>query len=140
MKFNEARKLAEAIKQFNAIIPVMVNDMGQIALNTANQSFRDQGFTDEAKEPWQPRKRSDRGRAILIKTGRGRRSIRKQKRGKYRVDILSVGYMKVHNEGLRSGRGRGFKMPKRQYIGNSATMNRKIKEKLQQRIRSIFRK
>lgn len=141
MRFNEASKIAEAIKQFDRIIPVMVNDMGQIALNHFNKSFRDQGFTDVSTTRWQRRKRLDEGRAILVKSGRLRRSLRKRNKGKYAVSIISdVPYSGVHNEGLRAGRGSGFKMPKRQFVGNSTVMSNKIKQKINMRIRSVFKK
>ena len=41
-------------------------------------------------------------------------------------DATPVPYAIVHNEGLRAGRGKGFKMPKRQFIGESAVLNNKI--------------
>lgn len=144
MSFNEARKIAQAIRQFDAIIPVMVNDMGQIALNHFTKSFRDGGFTDTALEPWQPRKRTrgNEGRAILVKTG-NLRKLRKQNIGKYKARILpsaaARAYASVHNNGERSGRGRGFKMPKRQFMGHSVVMDKKIKRKLNFRIKGIFK-
>lgn len=176
MSFNEARKIAQAISEFDHIIPVMVNDMGQIALNHFTNSFRDQGFTDDNFSPWKRRKnidsrrgrgrkrygadhrladgtgvdlrrwektvdvRSVKNRAILVQTGTLRRSIRKQARGKYKVMIISnVPYANVHNEGLHSGRGSGFQMPKRQFVGYSAIMARKIENKIRMRIHSIFK-
>lgn len=181
MKFNESRKLAEAIRQFDAIIPLMVNDMGQISLNHFTKSFRDQGFTDESVDKWEPRNsgvkglgnaggklstrysgrrlsggdidgfeltrsqvkkiRQDYNRAILVKSGRLRRSLRKVKAGKYKARITSnTPYAEVHNRGLRSGRGAGFTMPKRQFVGFSRKMNRNVKDKLNKRIRSVFKK
>jgi hypothetical protein len=80
MKFNESRKIAEAIREFDYSISLMVNDMGQIALNHFTKGFRDGGFTDVKLEPWKPRKRTrgNDGRAILVKTG-ALRKLRKQK-------------------------------------------------------------
>ena len=145
MKFNEARKIAQAISQFDYSIGLMQNDIGQIALNHFTKSFRDQGFTDESLQAWKPRKRvrgrNDEGRAILVKTGALRRSLRKTNIGKYRVRISSnLPYSRVHNDGLRAGRGKGFTMPKRQFAGKSATMDRKIRNKIHRRIRKIFKK
>lgn len=146
MSFNEARKIAQAIKEFDSIIPLMVNDMGQIALNHFTKSFRDQGFTDESLQSWKPRKRvrgrNDAGRAILVKSG-ALRKLRKRNVGKYKTMILpneaAREYASVHNNGEMSGRGRGFKMPKRQFIGYSGKMDRKIKSKLNTRIKRIFK-
>lgn len=149
MSFNQARKIAQAIAQFDAIVPVMVNDMGQIALNHFTKSFRDQGFTDQHLETWKPRKRlrqrdSDSGRGILIGKGTGNlRKLRKQNIGKYKTRILANEaarkYARVHNEGLRAGRGSGFQMPKREFVGFSSVMNRKIKQKINSKIHSIFK-
>lgn len=143
MSFNEARKIAQAIREFDSIIPLMVNDMGQIALNHFTKGFRDGGFTNESLQPWQPRKRSrgNEGRAILVQTG-NLRKLRKQNIGKYKTRILANEaarrYANIHNEGLRSGRGSGFKMPKRQIVGYSSVMDRKIKAKITLRIKRIF--
>jgi phage gpG-like protein len=121
----------------------MVNDMGQTALNHFTQSFRDQGFTDETKKAWPGRKRQrDNGRAILVKSG-NLRKLRKQNIGKYKARILtniaSREYASVHNNGERSGRGIGFNMPKRQFMGHSKLMERKIKSKINSRIQRIFK-
>lgn len=142
MSFNESRKIAQAIAEFDHLIPLMVNDMYQTAQNHFTKSFRDQGFTDEVLQEWKPRKRTrgNEGRAILVKTGTLRRSLRKVSMGKYKVRITSnVPYANVHNEGERAGRGRGFKMPKRQFVGYSGVMDKKIRAKLHKRIRSIFK-
>ena len=37
-----------------------------------------------------------------------------------------VPYAEVHNTGGRAGRGRGFQMPKRQYMGDAEELRRKI--------------
>ena len=34
-------------------------------------------------------------------------------------EVKDVVYAKVHNEGLRAGRGLGFQMPKRQFMGQT---------------------
>ena len=84
---------------------------------------------------------SVKNRATLVKTGALRRSLRKTNIGKYRVRITSnLPYSRVHNEGLRAGRGGGFTMRKRQFAGKSAIMDRKIKAKLHTRIRTIIKK
>lgn len=80
------------------------------------------------------------GRAILVKSGLLRRSIIVRNQGLFRAVISSnLPYAAVHNDGLRSGRGKGFIMPKRQFIGNSSALNRKIITKFQSRIDKIFR-
>jgi len=49
-------------------------------------------------------------------------------------------YGRVHNEGLRAGRGAGFTMPKRQFMGNDPELNKIIIEKLESKLKEIFNK
>jgi phage gpG-like protein len=91
---------------------------------------------------WKKRKRGSKrniGRAVLTNTGRLRRSLTKKKTGNYTVLIsTNVDYAQVHNEGLRSGRGKGFKMPKRQFVGYSQRLRDNLKQKFDLRIKKLF--
>lgn len=49
-------------------------------------------------------------------------------------------YAAVHNFGLRTGRGKGFTMPQRQFIGESQVFNNIIKEIIETRFYQIFAK
>ena len=49
-------------------------------------------------------------------------------------------YGRVHNEGLRAGRGAGFTMPKRQFMGDDPELNKIIIEKLETKLKEIFNK
>jgi phage gpG-like protein len=40
-------------------------------------------------------------------------------------------YARVHNEGLRAGRGKGFIMPKRKFVGDSPVLNKKIIDRIE---------
>ncbi len=46
-------------------------------------------------------------------------------------------YGRVHNEGLRAGRGSGFTMPKRQFIGNHPTLRKAIAEEIERKLQEI---
>ncbi len=50
------------------------------------------------------------------------------------------GYAAVHNDGLKAGRGKGFIMPKRQFIGESETLNKKITDIIEDKITIILSK
>jgi phage gpG-like protein len=50
----------------------------------------------------------------------------------------SVEYAAVHNEGLRAGRGKGFKMPKRQFIGESAELNKMVQQTIEKELTRII--
>jgi phage gpG-like protein len=143
--FAEHKKILKDLQVFKPQLEKAVDAMGVLAANHFTTSFRNQGFTDENLQMWQPRKRTERSRmgnrAILVKSGRLRRSIRSKSFGFLAVKILTdVPYASVHNNGERSGRGRGFKMPKRQFIGYSGVLNRKIIAKMDVTIKRIFNK
>lgn len=146
MKFDEARKIYNDLKRFESELPRVVSEMGAIGQNHFVKSFRNQGFEDSSVVKWQPRKREDRSRggfrAILVKTGALRRSIRKTRLGKYGVTLLSdLPYAKIHNEGgegLAWGKYR-FKMPKRQFMGYSRVMNSRIERMINRTVKKVFR-
>lgn len=46
-------------------------------------------------------------------------------------------YGRVHNEGLRAGRGKGFIMPKRQFMGESEELNALIISELERKLKQI---
>lgn len=48
-------------------------------------------------------------------------------------------YAKVHNEGLRSGRGSGFIMPKRQFIGNSPSLQQQVNQAISDKLNQLFK-
>jgi len=119
--------------------------IGNEARNHFVDSFKKQGFEDKAVQKWTPRKKQDKraGRAILVKSGDLRRSII---RGSISKSALSVKiktdlkYAEVHNFGLRAGRGNGFMMPKRQFIGDSYNLNEKVKKIVVNKLDSLFKK
>lgn len=138
----KARKALE-----NAVVEV-----GNTAKNFFVENFRKQGFDDKTVQRWKPRKRTtyrtksgrivnDTTRAILVKTGDLRRSIirvpnRAAMSVKIQTDLI---YAKVHNDGLRAGRGKGFIMPKRQFIGDSYNLNEKVKAVIVKRLDKVFK-
>lgn len=48
-------------------------------------------------------------------------------------------YGAVHNEGLKAGRGAGFTMPKRQFIGDTADLRDKITEALTKQMQRLLK-
>jgi phage gpG-like protein len=150
MKFSEAKKIVAKMNEAKKEIENLVTIMGTEALNHFTKSFRDQGFTDTSLKKWDARKketdtrgRKDRNRssrAILVRTGELRRSLQKRNLGRYSVVIKSDKiYANVHNEGLRSGRGGGFTMKKRQFVGYSEVLNRRLQQRINMRLNRIFK-
>jgi len=157
-KFAEHRKILKQIEAYKPQMDKIVDAAGVMAVNHFTKSFKDGGFTDEGFTAWKKRKRNvdtykrgKRGesgvrslgidRAILVKSGRLRRSLRSKKAGFLAVKIFTdVPYASVHNNGERAGRGKGFKMPKRQFIGYSGKLNRQIIAFVDKQIKKQFTK
>ena len=61
--------------------------------------------------------------ATLVQSGTLRRAvINSLQQDTFKLihfEVKDVAYAKVHNEGLRAGRGLGFQMPKRQFMGQT---------------------
>tara|TARA_R110002126_G_scaffold89252_2_gene213390 strand:- start:2388 stop:2828 length:441 start_codon:yes stop_codon:yes gene_type:complete len=117
----------------------------EVAINFFKDSFKQQGFLDRRVKKWKPRKqKSTTNRAILVKSGKLRRSIATKKinasRGRAVIGILGKAgvYAGVHNFGLKAGRGKGFTMPKRQFMGDSHKLNKKIKRLIRKRLNKKF--
>ncbi len=96
----EFEKLNSSIKATVMALPVL---MGNAAVNWAVDSFRVQGWRSVSNigEAWRQRKRDKRvGRALLIKSGRLRRSIRILKLTANSVEFgTDVPYAEAHNNG-----------------------------------------
>lgn len=150
---NEARKILNAQKKLQKKLIQFVTVMGVEAKNHFVGSFRNQGFTDNTLNRWQPRKRTsyktrggrlvnDTNRAILVKSGDLRRSIRIVNKTINKVVLGSdLPYAQIHNDGLY-GRAWGkhrFKMPKRQFIGHSRKLIAKLRADLDKRIQASFK-
>jgi phage gpG-like protein len=139
----QAFKLIQDSKELQQALKDSVTIMGVEAINHFTKSFRNQGFEDVTVQRWQPRKRNtDPGRGILIGKGTAilRKSLIKRNIGRYAVMITSpLDYANVHNEGLRAGRGKGFKMPKRQFVGDSQKLMNKIERMIDRRIMSAWK-
>lgn len=121
------------------------------------RSFREEKWEGKKWEPLKDgdkAKRSDR-RGLLVKSGRLMRGFQRgYAMGKYAVAVVNATpYAPVHNEGLRvrgvqnvrahhrrQGNSRtqvsshtrkvDFKMPQRQFMGNSAQLNKLIRRKI----------
>ncbi len=153
----------------------LVDDMPRIAGIEAErffkESFRRQGWQDNVFIPWTPRKgqraarlgEKRQGRAVLIKSGALRKSVRVLRRGKNFVIVgTSLPYAQIHNDGgtiqgtfrvkahLRANRKKPGKhpveshtrqvntrIPRRRFIGNSAALNAQIIKVFRQRIKAI---
>ncbi len=99
------QRLAQTLRELPAIL-------GEEAVNFSLQSFDQEAWSGYSQEVWKKRKNPTKwgmndevGRALLVKTGRGKRSIRVSRVLKDKVFIAAGGaeapYMRVHNFGFR---------------------------------------
>lgn len=99
------------------------------------ENFKAEAFIDTPPDKWPGRKKSDKNpsrRALLVKTGTLKGHALKGRTRSGAVEfVFPLEYERVHNEGLKAGRGEGFKMPKRQFVGESKVLTDRITKKVQ---------
>ena len=143
-KFTFDRVLSNFNKLKTTLPVVIAND----AQNHFAKSFQQGGFTDKNFSPWKPRAKETpktAGKGILIKTGKLRRavqnSIREKSFSKIRlvIDGATIPYASVHNTGGHAGRGVGFEMPKRQFMGDSAELRKQQRATMIKQIDKIWK-
>jgi phage gpG-like protein len=143
-----ATRLTEAL---NKDIPDIV---GIEAVNHYQEGFRNEGFTDKSIDRWVEVKRrqgkgkgADATRKILTgRTGALHDSIEyKVEPGKVIVSAnpanvgAGVNYAAVHNFGANdAGRKRNTTIPKRQFIGESQQLNKKIVDRIEEHLKKII--
>lgn len=134
------------LSKFNrqkSILPIRI--AGQ-SLNHFKEGFKKGGgMTDASKGGWKPRRQTARrntGRALLVDSGVLRRDMKRITATWSRIEVgtsaRTKDYAGVHNRGLRSGRGRGFTMPKREFIGKSKDLERKNIQMIRTTIKNIL--
>lgn len=144
-KFKLTKRLFASQKR---TLPIV---LGNIAKNFFLEAFRKGGFTDKGFKRWkQRRKRIGRGRtsptlkeaATLVKTGTLKRSIKVRPATFKRTRIFTnLVYAAIHNFGLQ-GLAFGkvpFKMPEREFIGNSRVLERKLERRVLKEVNKVFK-
>ncbi len=103
-------------------------------------NFQKSAFVGDSTVPWADRATPDMTPQLLVESGDLRRAATISKRTVRGVRYtFNMVYARVHNEGLRAGRGAGFRMPKRQFIGPSSVLDRKIYDKMKAVIDNHFK-
>lgn len=124
---------------------------GKTAVSYFKKNFQNEAWGrvrwQEVKRRMDPRVKGARAsRKILTgDTGDLARSIEVKAVSKGQVVIWTAPsafgskepYGRVHNEGLRAGRGKGFIMPKRQFMGESEELNALIISELERKLKQI---
>lgn len=147
----------------------LIDEAGTRALRFSKQRFIQKNWVDTTPKAWEPRKRKTNG-SLLVKSGRLKRSIRIIRKTATSVTIgTDTPYARIHNEGgkinetvqvrehyrnrsARQKRGNGkikvkahsrkvnYTIPKRQFIGTSRALTRKIKRKMDILAKNITKK
>lgn len=123
------------------------SEIGNMAISHFKKSFDMEGFNNTPFMHWKllkkPRYGIYKNRKILTKTGALKNSMRYRTRvGKKTFSVLvfsKLPYAAVHNEGLRAGRGNGFKMPKRQFMGYSKELEKRLVTRFRNKLRAAIR-
>lgn len=118
-------RLKKVVKVIADKLPDHIKDKAQ---KLVDESFEKEQFQDGKSGKWKGRKgdsesgkvRTER-RALLVKDGKLIASTEAEVRNKDTVaivvnDPVAAQYAAVHNEGLKAGRGAGFKMEQRQFM------------------------
>lgn len=149
MAFNEARKITKKQQEMYVAVNAMRTYMKKEALNHSKKAFNDEGFTNNTLIKWKPLKRKRErpytNNKILNKTGALKNSLKvrvKTTKLEFSVNVYSDKiYADIHNYGMYGnafGRKR-FKMPKRQFLGYSKVLDRKLESYFRNRINKIFK-
>lgn len=137
LKIDFERHTKDMKKMFKRLPHVV----GSIAVEHSMKSFANESFKGSRKS-WPKRKgNKDPGRKLLIGKGSGdlRRSINYEVRGSTAYIGTDVVYAQVHNEGGRAGRGKGFQMQERKFMGNSPEIDKEIGKHLDKVFNEIFK-
>jgi phage gpG-like protein len=92
-------------KKLKAVMPTIPYKIGEVVVKFSMNRFSEQNWVNNGTQPWQSRKakgRSNTGRAILVKSGRLRRSVRIVSTTSDSVKVGSdVPYAGAHNDGFK---------------------------------------
>lgn len=127
-------------------LPDKVADTAQ---KVVDDSFMKEQYQDGKSAKWKGRKNDkestkERGsrRALLVKSAALIKSVEVERRGSDIVIGTDVPYAQVHNEGLKSGKGKGFEMPQRQFMPapgeTNAIIDKEIERFLDSEMDKIF--
>ena len=126
----------EFLLNLQKAIPQIERDLAEIVVKVEAEAFvaknfREQGFTDNGLQKWPKRKNNlDPDRALLVKTKTLKEAAKKARTVGSTVQfVVPLEYASVHNNGERAGRGAGFQMPQRKWIGESQYLDKRIEKK-----------
>ena len=133
----------EAIRKLEQLKTQIATITGNEMVNFALDNIRAGSWEGQRWQPRDAKARRNAGRALLVDTGRGRRSIDDKITGD-QVKLVAEEYMVAHNEGVKktvSVRGgkrkahtRHMNLPQRQFTGESDRQTERINKIIANRI------
>lgn len=115
-------KIPNIIKSSDELARTLPRKIGNLAERHYKEGFRLGGRrTNKSNAGWQRRKKKDKGRALLIKTGQLRNDFGLIKVEKFRIVLGTTitPYASFHNEGTEH-------IPQREFVGESFKLRAKI--------------
>ena len=146
-------KIPELISKVDFAIKDALAIVARDSVLHFQKSFANEGFIDESLQKWEKRKNQIRNfglaklkykhvntKPTLTKTGALKNSLKTSLRNNIAIISSSLPYSAIHNEGLM-GKAWGkhpFKMPKRQFMGNSKSLERRSQAKFVAKINTAI--
>lgn len=138
-----AKQQQELERCVHRTLPVKV---GRVAKDHFQDNFQKGGFVDGGLHKWKPAKRIGKAKgaagnySTLLSDRNHLYDSIEYVPGDAEVHIQNkVPYAAVHNEGLKAGRGKGFTMPKRQFIGDSKELTEKVQSIINDELSKIIK-
>jgi len=151
----DGKQFAERLVKMSQEAEKFVNDdspeiMGKIAVDFFKDGFQNEGFTNGGLQKWEEVKRrmdpkitgAKATRKILTgDTADLGESIQQKNAANGEVTIYSdKEYAGAHNEGTNNaGRRRNVTIPKRQFIGHSAELDKEVTDELKRKLDIIIK-
>lgn len=89
-------------RRFQVLKTKLPRDIADEVVRFSRQRFKAQAWTDKGAQKWAPRKNADKGRAILVKSGRLRNSVRVMNSTFTNITVgSSLPYAAAHNFGFK---------------------------------------
>lgn len=127
-------ELNQSLRELGNLLDKRLPEKVEVELEKViHESFDQEKYQDKNTSKWDDRKENDPGRKILIGKGSGklRRSIEVTHTKNEVKASTDVVYAPVHNEGLKAGRGAGFKMPQRQFMPKPGERNEQLDKNIE---------
>jgi phage gpG-like protein len=141
-KFNFGRVIENLKRVKNDLPRVLAADTKKYFVDSFNGEEWDGKKWEDVQRHKKKGGSSRNQSAILVQSGTLRRavvnSLKKATWDSIEFRVSDVKYAKVHNEGLRAGRGAGFQMPKRTFMADTKELRKLQRNRIDQFIDKIW--